>query len=179
MPWLKIATSRFAHYALFSLALLFVWLWGRTGWQRAEDWQTAAMAWKQAHHAQEAAYRAAQDAAKAKAMRLKLEQEQRDERNRRNHDEALQQAAADDRRRTDAYAARNRLSGQAASDLGPSGGADLPRPAFGAEEPVGAGSDAFVAISRADLDICAVNSRRLQNAHDWYVSGSTTPTPER
>jgi hypothetical protein len=171
----SVLTSKIFGGLSIALTLLCGILWARgNAWENAaERWKETAGQWKGAYDAQEAAYRAAQDAAKAKALRLKLEQEQRDERNREKHNEALDHALADDRRRTDAYAQRNRVQRQAASDLGPAGGTDLPRPSFGAAVDNGSGDDAVVAIPERDLMICTLNSRRLQNAHDWDAAGKT------
>lgn len=167
-------TSKIFGGLSIALALMCGLFWMRgNAWEHAAGrWKETAGQWKGAYEAQEAAYRAAQDAAKAKALRLKLEQEERDERNRKDHDNALQNTLADDRRRTDDYARAHRVPRQAPSDLGPAGGTDLPQPAFGAAQPDGAGGDAeLVAISADDLRICTVNSRRLQNAHDWDAAG--------
>lgn len=171
--------SRWTHYGALVLGILLTFLWGRAGWNSAERWETVAGIEKNARETLEAAYRTASDTARANALAAKTAQEQRDERNRENHDHAYRESLTDARRRTDAYARAHRVSGQATTDLGSSGGPDLPRPAFGAQEPDGAGdATVMVAISRADLDICTENSTRLQNAHDWHEAG-TAESPAR
>lgn len=116
--------------------------------------------------AEKAAYIAAQREAEAKAIAAKLAQEAKDEQRRKTADEHLKQDLADDRRRTDDYARRMRYQ---APRSAPSG-TDLPS---GTEAPQVADRSSDVAelvgITRTDLEICTVNSRRLLNAHDWAV----------
>lgn len=123
-------------------------------------------AWHLAFDKQKAAYIAAQREAEAKAIAAKLAQEAKDEQRRKTADEHLKQDLADDRRRTDDYARRMRYQ---APRSAPSG-TDLPS---GTEAPQVADRSSDVAelvgITRTDLEICTVNSRRLLNAHDWAV----------
>jgi hypothetical protein len=113
-----------------------------------------------------AAYIAAQKQAEAKAIAAKLAQEAKDEQRRKDADNALKQDMADDRRRADDYANAHRLRREAPRSA-PSV-PDLPSPAETASIDHRPSDVAeLVGITRADLEICTVNSRRLLNAHDW------------
>ncbi len=66
-----------------------------------------------------------------------------------------------------------RMRSQAA--LRAAGRTDLPGHPAGPEVDNGHGADAFVPVTLDDLDICAENSVRLQNAHDWAEALWRTP----
>lgn len=112
--------------------------------------------------------------AKAKALADKAATEQRNDERKRNSDHALQAQAVVDRRRTDDYKRDHRVrvaQGAPAPDSGVDGGHDLPGPAFASGVDNGPGPVAElvdpVTISSTDFDRCTVNSRRVENAHDW------------
>lgn len=145
--------------AVIALLLALAWTWH--GKSKAIEQRDA---WIVAFDKQKAAYIAAQKAAEAKAIAAKLAQEAKDEQRRKDADNALKQDMLDDRRRTDAYASRMRYK---APRSAPSG-TDLPSTPEATSISDGPGDFAeLVGITRTDLDLCTVNSRRLQNAHDW------------
>lgn len=154
--------------AIIALMCLSGWLW--RGWN-AQEAKTAIQhtGWVneiRLRNDDRKAYQDAQREAEAKAIAAKLAQEAKDEQRRKTADEHLKQDLADDRRRTDDYARRMRYQ---APRSAPSG-TDLPS---GTEAPQVADRSSDVAelvgITRTDLEICTVNSRRLLNAHDWAV----------
>ena len=99
----------------------------------------------------------------------KARQELDDEQRKRDTDDALKLDMASDRRRADDYAIRNRVRRQAAP--GPTSNPDLPETGPAAQGDNGPGDVAeLVGITRADFDICTVNSRRLANVHDWALT---------
>lgn len=145
--------------SIIALLLALAWTWH--GKSKAIEQRDA---WHLAFDKQKAAYIAAQREAEAKAIAAKLAQEAKDEQRRKDADNALKQALADDRRRTDDYARRMRYQ---APRSAPSG-TDLPSTAKTPEvDHRSSGVAELVGITRADLEICTVNSRRLLNAHDW------------
>lgn len=147
--------------ALIASMCLSGWLWH--GKSKAIEQRDA---WHLAFDAQKAAYIAAQKQAEAKAIAAKLAQEAKDEQRRKDADNALKQDLADDRRRADDYANAHRLRREAPRSA-PSV-PDLPSPAETASIDHRPSDVAeLVGITRADLEICTVNSRRLLNAHDW------------
>lgn len=147
--------------AVIALLLALAWTWH--GKSKAIEQRDA---WIIAFDKQKAAYIAAQKEAEANAIAAKLAQEAKDEQRRKDADNALKQDMADDRRRADAYA--NRMRCQAPRSA-PSG-ANLPSATEAPQVDNGPGDFAeLVGITRTDFNVCTVNSRRLQNAHDWAV----------
>lgn len=113
--------------------------------------------------------RKAQAEAHAKALESKVTREQQDRENKERADENLKATVPSARRLADRYARVNRVRKPAsAAPRSDDSHADMPSPAFGAGEFEGAGGEAdMVAISRADLYICTMNTERLANAVDW------------
>lgn len=147
--------------ALIISLCLSGWLW--RGKAKAIEQRDA---WHLAFDKQKAAYIAAQREAEAKAIAAKLAQEAKDEQRRKDADNALKQDLADDRRRADVYAGRMRCQ---APRSAPSG-ANLSSAPEAPQVVAGPGvTTELVGITRDDFDICTINSRRLQNAHDWAV----------
>jgi len=148
--------------ALIASMCLSGWLWH--GKSKAIEQRDA---WHFAFDKQKAAYTAAQQEAEAKAIAAKQAQEAKDEQRRKDADNALKQDLADDSRRADVYAGRMRCQ---APRSAPSG-ANLSSAPEAPQVVAGPGAVAeLVGITRTDLDICTVNSRRLLNAHDWALA---------
>lgn len=115
------------------------------------------------------AYRTAQASAEAYAKANKARVETANLKRKERSDEALFTARTADRARTDQFIAANRVRCQAAE--GPRGNADLPPTPTAAEvdhRPSGVAE--LAAVAPKDLHICTVNSRRVQNAHEWGLS---------
>jgi hypothetical protein len=107
---------------------------------------------------------------KAKALADKMAADERNEQRRRNADHAYDAAITESRRRTDDYARDHIVRGKSdppSANRGNYRVGDLPEPTFGSSGAEDAGDDALVAITRADLDICTVNSERLKAAVEW------------
>ena len=162
------ATASTAHLLIVALCVSILgnaWLF--RGRQAA---RVSAAKWEIAYDKQKTAYELAQKQATAEALSVKLAQEAKDEQRKKDADYALKLDMAHDRRRADDYAASHWVRYQAPRD--PSSSADLPETPAIAEVDHGPGDTAFVdgiAISRVDFEICTVNSRRLDNAHNWSL----------
>ena len=147
---------------LTSLAIIGVLIIQRDAARdRAEDIQ-------QAYFQQQAEYKAAQAEAalKAKAAREAIEQERREDTERR--DEQLVKLESQNQRLADRYIAANRVSGKACGASGRTGtaGEDIPT-----EGPDGAYSDAeLVAVPTTDVKICTTLHTRLTAAQEWARS---------
>jgi hypothetical protein len=125
---------------------------------------------KLARAADRKAYENAQIEAARIATEAKAKQEAKDEQRRKDADNALAQDRALDRRNAADYADSHRVRYKAAPGRGSA--ADLPESPNAPQVADGPGATAEldgIAVSREDFDRCTVNSRRLQNAHDWAV----------
>lgn len=145
--------------AIVALLLALAWTWhGKSKAIEQRDVARAEVV------SQRYKFEQAQQEAEAKAIAAKLAQEAKDEQRRKDADNALKQDLADDRRRADVYAGRMRCQ---APRSAPSG-ANLSSAPEAPQVVAGPGvTTELVGITRDDFDICTINSRRLQNAHDW------------
>lgn len=125
---------------------------------RAEDIQ-------QAYFQQQAEYKAAQAEAalKAKAAREVIEQERREDTERRN--EQLVKLESQNQRLADRYIAANRVSGKACSASGRTGTAGEDNPAESSDGP-DPGTE-LVAVQASDVTLCTSFYNRLTVAQEW------------
>jgi hypothetical protein len=165
LPALK---SRWLHMGLLALACALLWV-------RGSHYRDDRDQWKLAFNNQKAAYVAAQEAAKAKAIAAKLAVEAAYSAKAKEADHVYQTALDRAKRASDAYVARMRTQGA----RGASGGTAAPAQSDGPESPDRPGSDAeLVAVTRDDLEIMVENSVRLKAAHDWATTLNVGRAPD-
>lgn len=165
LPALK---SRWLHMGLLALACVLLWV-------RGNHYRHDRDQWRLAFDNQKAAYIAAEEAAKAKAIAARLTAEAAYRREAEKTDAEYQTALDRAQRASDAYAQRMRTQGA----RGAPGGPAAPAPSDGPESPDRPGSDAeLVAVTRDDFDILVENSVRLKAAHDWAKTLNVDPTPD-
>lgn len=146
-------------------------------WGRGERYRADAIEARGALVAQVSEYRATYREAYRRAMMAALVEDARTQRAKEKADASYHARLEGDAMRAAAYAAANRcVRAEGRADPGAAGGADLPGTGAASRQPQGAGDLAeLVGITRADLDVCTVNSRRLENAVGWgadYTAGS-------
>lgn len=160
---------------LIPLALVFA-LCGAL-WVRGEHFKAEAATEHAGRIEDRTKWREAFVAAFVKAWVAKTAEETRTRIAKEKADAIYLEKVEGDRDRAAAYAAANRcVRAATGNDQGRAGRADLPGPGAAAEQPKGAGDLAeLVGISRADLDVCTVNSRRLENAVTWAQDYERAP----
>lgn len=122
-----------------------------------------------AHLATKSNFRAAMAQAVADASENKRRVEAAQETARKESDERLETIRADYRRRTDAYVARMRQRGPVARNPGST---NLPGTPEAPKVPDGPDQDAFVLVSRPDLDALVENTAKLIEARNYYLQDS-------
>jgi hypothetical protein len=153
-------------------------LWGAIERRSAQDQGRRADTAENGRKADRRAYETAQAAATAQARAAKLAEDTRLSTLKDAADHATQPAHSAALDSADRYAASHRvLRCDGAPARGASGGTDLPgaTPAPGSANASAAPSD-MVAISRADLNACSLNTADLGVAYGWAQSlEKTTP----
>lgn len=85
-------------------------------------------------------------------------------------DDAYQSKLADADARTRAYIASHRLDGLRADSAGAAGQPPASTPGGSSQGGNGSGAaPELVAVTAADIEICTVNTQRLQAVHDWAL----------
>lgn len=168
-PFSALTSKIFGGLSIVLLLALGVQTW------RVDHYRDDRDQWKLAFNNQKAAYVAAQEAAKAKAIAAKLTAEAAYRQEAEKTDAEYQTALAAAQRASDAYVARMR----AEAARGASGRPAAPAPSDGPESPDRPGSDAeLVAVTRDDFEIMVENSVRLKAAHDWTKTLNVGPAPD-
>lgn len=155
---------RYPWQAALVLALAFAaWQWHGKGRALA-----ALEAEQLAHAGQIEAYRAAYARALAEHNALKLAEEARTAAIKDKADAVTPLRRESALAASQRYSDDNRVRECPESDSGPAGGADLSGPAAVAgSAATGREAAAMVAVSRAAVDICTLNSADLQTAVEW------------
>lgn len=182
--WLpKLLRSRWTHYAVLVLVCGLLLVRGNHYERDRDAWKDTAGRWESAQQAQEAAYVAAQAAAKVKAIAAVLATETKykeiadaaQSRHTASLDAALQRAGT--------YAAVNRVRrAQAAPGAGGRSAAATPHDSPSRDDRSGREAE-LVAITRRDLDVCTINTARLDTivnvvVPDWIKDGLAIPVAE-
>jgi Tfp pilus assembly protein PilV len=136
----------------------------------ARHWQKQAEQTQAAFDTTAASYRLAAEKARADDLAHAREVEARDAETAKENERAYSTQLADARAALARYVSLHQPS---AADPGRSGTAGLPGTAVSTVVPDRAGSEALVAV--ADLDVCAVNTTRLEQVRAWWAETIAAP----